>query len=103
VPGAATVVEPQSRNTYENIAFSLPLLQRHRDHLWLVTSALHLPRAMAVAARQGLRPTPYPCFQRASPSASLRDWLPSNQGPAAFEIAMHEHLGMIWYRLRGWS
>jgi len=102
VPSAAVAVEPNSRNTYENILFSLPRLQAHREHLWLVTSAVHIPRAMGVAARQGLQPTAYPCFLRASPNAPLRDWLPSNQGPAAFEIAMHEQLGMLWYRLRGW-
>jgi uncharacterized SAM-binding protein YcdF (DUF218 family) len=102
VPNDAILVESQSRDTYQNLAFSLPLLEKHRDHLWLVTSALHLPRAMGVAQKLGLQPIPYPCFYRASRGFSPVSWLPNNEGPEALERALHEELGMLLYRLRGW-
>jgi uncharacterized SAM-binding protein YcdF (DUF218 family) len=103
VPDSAIKVEGQSRDTHENLTYSLPLLQAHADHLWLVTSALHLPRAMAVATKLGLRPIPYPCFYRASAASEFEDWVPANDGPVAFETGMHEVIGMVFYRLRGWS
>lgn len=102
VPPSVVLVEPNSRNTYENFAFSAARLREHRGHLWLVTSALHMPRAMAVAARLGLDPVPYPCFYRAHDLTPRSFWLPSNAGPALFDDAMHEQLGMILYRWRGW-
>lgn len=102
VPREAIVVEPRSRNTYENLSFSLPLLQAHRDRVWLVTSALHLPRAMSVARKLGVAPIPYPCFYRASRGVTVVGWLPNNEGPVVLEQALHEEIGVVWYWLRGW-
>jgi len=103
VPDSAIKVEPGSRDTYENLANSQPLLQAHRDHFWLVTSALHLPRAMGVARKFGLHPIPYPCFYQASAATGFQNWLPANDGLVTFETAMHEVFGMMFYRMKGWS
>ncbi len=103
VPASALLVEPKSRDTHENFVFSLTTLQAHGDHLWLVTSAIHMARAMAVAHRLGLHPIPYPCFYIASVGVHFVQWLPANDGPIAFQNAMHEWLGILFYRLRGWA
>jgi uncharacterized SAM-binding protein YcdF (DUF218 family) len=103
VPAAALMIESQSLDTHENIVYSLPTLEAHADHLWLVTSAIHMPRAMAVAKKSGLRPIPYPCFYTAPVGWTIDDLLPANEGAAGFEIAMHEWLGLLFYRIRGWA
>lgn len=103
VPESAIVVEPRARNTYENLTFSAPWIREHRGHVWLVTSALHMPRAMAVAKRLGFDPVAYPCFYRAHDFALRSAWWPSNSAPDRFDDVMHEALGMIAYRWRGWA
>ena len=61
VPAQAIVLEENSRNTRENAAFSAALLKaRGIKLILLVTSALHMPRAMALFAAQGLQATPAP-------------------------------------------
>jgi len=103
VPASALAVETRSRNTYENFTFSLPLLRAHADHLWLVTTAMHMPRAMGVASHLGLHPVPAPCFFQADTPAPWETWLPTVLGPPLFEAAMHEVIGREVYRWRGWA
>ena len=103
MPATAINVEPASLNTYENIQFSKSLLDRNGAEVWLVTSALHMPRAMAVARKMGVPAVAYPCDFRAEERPHWRLWLPSNAGPAMLEEALHEWLGLLYYRLRGWA
>ena len=56
VPAPALVLEEDSRNTLENAAFSAKLLnERGIRHVLLVTSALHMPRALALLPRKVCR------------------------------------------------
>lgn len=59
VPEGAIVVEGRSRNTYENAVHTKRLLGSAT--VLVVTSALHLPRALALLKKQGLKATGYPC------------------------------------------
>lgn len=56
VPEGAIRLEDQSTNTAENIRNALPLLDGQRDVL-IVSDAYHLPRALLIARREGLRVT----------------------------------------------
>ena len=103
VPATAIKVESASLNTFENVQFSKSLLDRHGGEVWLVTSALHMPRAMAAAKKMGVPAIAYPCDFRAEERLNWRLWLPSNAGPAMLEEALHEWFGLIYYRLRGWA
>ncbi len=67
----------------------------------LVTSALHMPRAVAVAHKLGLEVLPYPCDFRAEAPGKWQLWVPSNEGAAALEGALHEVLGLWAYRWSG--
>ena len=101
VPASAIKVEPASLNTYENFLFSKTLLDQQGGEVWLVTSALHMPRAMAVARKMGIPAIAYPCDFHAEERLNWRLWWPSNAGPAILEDALHELLGILQYRLRG--
>lgn len=71
----------------------------------LVTSAAHLPRAHATFARAGLETTGVPCDYVSSYHriGSVR-WLhlPGHGGIHGFDVWLHEAIGSLLYRLRGW-
>ena len=108
VPSNAVILEPTSRNTHENAVNSSRLLQdRGWSDILLVTSAFHMRRAEALfRAQGGLTVTPAPTdFQRrVSTSTVLPDWLPVPGVSNLYRTthAIHEILGLIAYRWRGW-
>ena len=56
VPSEALLIEGQSRNTFENAARSKPIWDAYGFHSGLlVTSASHMPRALAVFRQAGFR------------------------------------------------
>jgi uncharacterized SAM-binding protein YcdF (DUF218 family) len=96
VPRANIVTEQESNNTYESAVHLRERLAGKR--FYLVTSAGHMPRAMRVFLKQGLQPNPAPTDYLSS--ASLRDSnvVPSGQHLAISDLAIHEYLGLLWYR-----
>jgi len=100
-------VESNSRTSWENAAFSKPMLERVGvSRVLLVSSAWHLPRAVEAFERAGVAVVPAPTGFITGPgwqdTLALVDWLPS---AAAFNIsyyAVHEHLGRVWYQVRQW-
>src|SRR5690606_26825768 len=58
VPEQAILLEDSSDTTRENGFYTVQLLREHElSHVLLVTSALHMPRAMAVFRRLGVNAT----------------------------------------------
>ncbi len=103
VPASAVRVETKSRNTYQNLLFVHELAGGHGGNVWLVTSAIHMPRAMAVARKLDLGMRPYPCDYRSVSLEHWYAWLPNSGGPAMFADAMHELVGIVYYRLKGYA
>ena len=103
VPQDSLLVEGRSRNTYENLLYSAPLLgQSEGQTVILVTSAIRMPRAVAVADKLGLRVLPYPCDFHTGSGLHWQLWLPSNAGARSLETSLHELIGMLAYWWRGW-
>jgi uncharacterized SAM-binding protein YcdF (DUF218 family) len=73
-----------------------------QDSFFLVTSAYHLPRAMALFQKQGLTPIAAPAghLVRQAPNWSP-GFFPRSGGLHNMEIALHEYLGLAWARLLG--
>ena len=97
VPTQAIALEETSRNTRENAAFSAALLKaRGIDHILLVTSALHMPRALALFKAQGLQVTPSPTDFEASqdPPSGLLAWWPDAGALNSSALAMKELVGL---------
>jgi uncharacterized SAM-binding protein YcdF (DUF218 family) len=104
VPPQRIAVEAQSRNTYENLLFAERQFKlRERGRVVLVTSAVHMPRAAAVAQGVGLKVLPYPCDFRSESRLTWRHFVPANAAPQSLEELLHETLGLLVYRLRGWA
>lgn len=101
VPEDRILLSARSTSTYEDLAQVQELIRRHHGPIWLVTSAIHMPRAAAVARKLGLEVQPYPVDYRQIHDLTWRAWLPHNGGPRRYAIALHEIIGHWTYRLRG--
>jgi uncharacterized SAM-binding protein YcdF (DUF218 family) len=71
------------------------------DPFVLVTSAVHMPRAMALFEKQGLTPLPAPAPHLIRPNARthLGSFFPSSGNLYLLKLAWHEYLGLLWGRL----
>lgn len=100
----AMLLEEDSRNTYENALFTSQLLgQRGLNRVLLVTSASHMPRAVAAFRKQGLEVYPASTDLQVVPrSFTLLQLLPGMDSLAFATTAIKEQVGMWVYRLRGW-
>jgi len=101
----AIIAERHSRNTYENGIFTKKLLQeRGLDSIFLVTSACHMKRALAVFKKQNINALPYPVDFHARNEENLPglDYLPDAGALHASSLALKEHIGYLYYWLRGW-
>jgi len=100
VPEGVLRWEAASRNTYEN-ALAIREMIGDRQFV-LVTSAFHMPRAMAVCRRLGLRPIPAPCGYRTRAGYTALDLIPDSVYLGDSALAIREYLAFVLYRLRSW-
>ena len=105
VPETALILENSSRTTYENAAMTEDQLKaRGIGKILLVTSALHMPRAMAAFAKQGVVAIAAPAPPQIVPptDGSLSLWVPDQRTFDASRSIIKEYAGLFVYRLRGW-
>jgi uncharacterized SAM-binding protein YcdF (DUF218 family) len=96
-------IERKSRNTEENVKFSKALADPKPGERWLlVTSAFHTPRSMGIFRKFGFVVQPYPVDwkTRGWPDVLTiqSDFL---KGLSLTNIAVHEWIGLVAYRLTG--
>lgn len=99
VPEATIRTETAPRNTAEEMVI---LARTLGDAPFvLVTSAAHMPRALELAEREGLKPIPAPTDHRLVEAfpADAQTWLPSAGHLQRADHALHEWLGLLWLRL----
>ena len=93
-------VEASSRDTYENARDSAAILTRDGvEYVYLVTHAWHMPRAVAAFEAFGVKVTPAPTGFRSPPESVISGLVPRWTALRDSAFAMHEYLGMVWYRL----
>lgn len=100
---ARVSIEERSRNTCENAIESRKLADPLGTGKWLlVTSASHMPRAVACFKRAGFDVIPYPVDFRTEGRADLvRPVRKASEGLSVLDLAAHEWTGLISYRLFG--
>jgi uncharacterized SAM-binding protein YcdF (DUF218 family) len=97
------IYESASRTTYENAIFSAALPQVDRSKPWLLlTSAYHMPRAMAVFRKTGWNVTAYPVDFRTGEQTPWTQW-GNGCCDTKWRLLLHETIGMLAHRLRGAS
>jgi uncharacterized SAM-binding protein YcdF (DUF218 family) len=95
-------VEDRSRNTHDNARLSAEILRGHGiRRIVLVVDARSMRRAEACFRKEGIDVVPAPS-KFVYISATLRDWLPGWTAIRGHELTLHETLGLLVYRWRGW-
>lgn len=106
LPGSQILVEDLSVNTHENALFTHRLLAPMGiQHIILVTSATHMPRAAATFRKAGFEVEAAPADFNTDwdEESSVFNWVPASAALADSEFAIHEWIGIWIYRLRGWA
>lgn len=95
--------ENRARNTWENLLFSKNLIGPKAGETWLlVTHAVSIPRAMGIARQVGWNMLAWPVdYQTGEQEFHFSFQFAGNVG--ALEIAAHEWIGLVVYRLTGRS
>ena len=107
LPDSAFIVENKSRNTWENAIFSKQIVDSLKKDAkcLLVTSALHMPRSKACYDKAGLPTTIYPTdYYRQKHDNLVKLFLePSSSKLFAWEALIHEWIGVITYKIKGYN
>ena len=99
------LLEEQSYTTRENAIYSAQKLKNLKlNQILLVTSSLHMARAMASFEKQGVNVIAAPVApQITRPNDSwLAIWKPNYQSLNASRSIIKEYVGLLVYWLRGW-
>lgn len=102
------VIESESKNTYENAVFTKKIMDslNLKGKFLLVTSGSHMPRSLAVFKKAGYTDlTPYITnrvsgIRRYTPDHLL---IPNAGAINALENLIHEWVGFVIYKLRGYA
>jgi uncharacterized SAM-binding protein YcdF (DUF218 family) len=95
-------LEPRSRNTAENAAFSKEIARPKAGERWLlVTSAQHMPRAIGCFRRAGFAVEAYPVAWRTGRALSYWPGQGVGSNLARLDSAVSEWIGLIAYWLTG--
>lgn len=94
------VIEDKSRTTHENAVFSKRIVDPKPGEVWiLVTSADHMPRAVGCFRHIGwpvvADPVDFEAVRRLHISLA--------HGLDSIDLAAHEWLGLVFYRIAGWT
>jgi uncharacterized SAM-binding protein YcdF (DUF218 family) len=104
IPRSRVTLEERSRNTVENARFTKAQIEPKPGERWLlVTSALHMPRAIGTFRQAGFPIEAYPVDWRTSGWSDLwRSFWPVD-GLNAADFAAKEWIGLLAYRFAGYT
>jgi uncharacterized SAM-binding protein YcdF (DUF218 family) len=103
VPPERILLESTSRVTRDEAVITARML---RDlgirSCIVVTSDLHMPRALAAFRHEGLEAAPAVARDPLDSQWKWLSWLPTRQGMEYSQEVIHEYVGLAWYWSRGW-
>lgn len=104
-PDSALIIESKSKNTYENGVFVKQILDslKYDGTILLITSAVHMPRAMAVFKKQGINAMAYPADYEQKSKLEYTDYiLPGTHNLYEWQLIFKEWVGYLVYKLKGY-
>jgi uncharacterized SAM-binding protein YcdF (DUF218 family) len=106
IDSAAILLADSSMNTREDAVETARELEARglAKRILLVTSAAHMPRALGVFKKLGFEAIPAPADFHAESGLSpgLFDLLPQEGALYETAYALHEYVGWVAYKIRGW-
>lgn len=106
VPKDVIILEGSSRNTRENALYTRNAMQAiNCGEALLVTSAAHMPRALAAFRSAGLSVTPVSTDVQVADTGppGVLDFLPDAEALTMTSDGLREVIGQWVYRWRGWN
>ena len=98
IPKEDIIVHNKPKDTKEE-AIKIKELLGKKSFI-LITSAYHIPRAIALFKQEGLNPIPAPTDYKIKDSDKFLS-MPSGGNLKKTEVAWHEYLGLLWSKFRG--
>jgi uncharacterized SAM-binding protein YcdF (DUF218 family) len=103
VPASKILLESASHVTRDEAIYTAEILRaRGIASCIVVTSDIHMRRALGAFRRVGLQAMPAIAPSPISMQSPRRSWLPTSQGIEFSQDVLHEYVGLTWYVLRGW-
>jgi uncharacterized SAM-binding protein YcdF (DUF218 family) len=113
VPQTDIIPEGKSLNTRDNAVFTKEILQQNNfKTILLVTSAMHMPRSMAIFKKLDIdaiaAPTDYRISQleidqpNSQIESAILALLPNEADISLTTSALREYIGILIYKLKGW-
>jgi uncharacterized SAM-binding protein YcdF (DUF218 family) len=113
VPQTDIIPEGRSLNTRDNAVYTKEILQQNNfKTILLVTSAMHMPRSMAIFKKLDITAIAAPTDYRLSrleldqPNAQIQAailaLLPNEYDLSLTTSALREYIGILVYKLKGW-
>mgnify|MGYP003394205126 CR=1 FL=1 len=90
-------LEVASRNTAASARNLVAMVGS--EPVFLVTSAGHMRRSLAVFTHDGIRAIPVPADHQMPSQVSKAEWTVSPFNLSASDLAVHEYVGLLWYRI----
>jgi len=104
IAAARIILEERSRSTHESAVFAKESIRPGPAETWiLVTSAFHMPRAVASFRAVDWSVIPYPVDFKVDPNTVWRGNFNLVEGLGTATTAGKEWAGLAGYRLRGWT
>ena len=104
-PDSALIIESASKNTYENGVFVKQILDslKYNGTILLITSAVHMPRAMAVFKNQGINAMAYPADYEQKSKLEYIDYIvPGTHNLYEWQLIFKEWVGFQVYKIKGY-
>lgn len=101
-PAEAIIIEPDAKTTFENAIFTSQICrEKGFQNVVVVTSAIHMKRAIYSFSKA--RFTVHPCptgYLYNHSRLGWSDYLPNRDALTANLWAIHEIIGILWYRFK---
>lgn len=101
VPDDNVRLESASHSTWQNAQFVRAMQPPLPSRIWLVTSAIHMPRSAYAFEQAGFEVCVWPVDTRYARANSIGYYLPSTDALVKSDAVLHEWFGEAAYRL-GW-
>ena len=99
IPENEIILETKSMNTFEEALFIKPIVKDEK--FLLVTSALHMPRAISLFKKLGMDPIPAPTGHLVKQKKKKDFFIPHPINLVRNELAIYELLGLIKEKIAG--